>query len=184
MENLLSCLKLQQEAYRKDRRESNLDQWRPLRVHEYTFVSPCFLKVYWKAGLESFPTVYDTPIGCHYRLKALELTFLVTSWPPGSTDPSDGRSTDPLSLSQLTPCQWAWGPRGSVDLHQEHYGSTGSRGAVGSVDQPFVGSDDQGGQLTGYHFGQWAPLIWTPLYLPLAGLLKLNWLTLTNVWPG
>ncbi len=39
---------------------------------------------------------------------------------------------------------------GSVDLHQEHHGSTGSRGAVGSVDQPFVGSDVQGGQLTGY----------------------------------
>ena len=37
-------------------------QWRPLRVHEYTFVSPCFLKVYWKAELKSFATLYDTPI--------------------------------------------------------------------------------------------------------------------------
>ncbi len=40
---------------------------------------------------------------------------------------------------------------GSVDHHWEHSGSIGSRGLVGSVDQPFVGSVDQGGQLTGYH---------------------------------
>ena len=39
---------------------------------------------------------------------------------------------------------------GSVDHHREHQGSIGSRGLVGSVDQPFVGSDGPGGQLTGY----------------------------------
>ncbi len=33
-------------------------QGRPLRVHEYTFVSPLSLHVHWKVEIKSFPTIY------------------------------------------------------------------------------------------------------------------------------
>ena len=40
-------------------------QWHPLHKHMYIIIFPCYIKTYtfhWKAEINTFPVVYDTPV--------------------------------------------------------------------------------------------------------------------------